>query len=202
MLAVARTRIGADPSKVQWINSTAEEAQFHGPYTLAIAAESLHWMEWNVVLPKVAASLAPGAVLAVVERGHCALPWESELQELIRKYSTNREYHPYDLVSELVSRSLFKEAGRCTTAPTLFVQSIEDHVEAIHSRNGFSRDRMTLESAEEFDDLYRLLLKHHCREGMVKLETTATVVWGVPMATSLKRAGSRTAYSRRWRKSL
>lgn len=180
MIVAARERLGTDDPKVRWIAVTAEEAQFEGPYSLAVAAESLHWMDWSVVLPKIADALTPGAFLALVDRGHRDLPWEDELRGLIVKYSTNREYRPYDLVQELTGRLLFTEAGRCTTDPLPFEQSIADHVESIHSRNGFSRDRMSGESAAEFDTLYRRLLERHCRNGIVRLETVATVIWGVP----------------------
>src|SRR4030095_14866495 len=162
-----------DPSVVQ-------AYRFRPPYPSTVF--DILEKEWSVVIPKVAASLVPGAVLALVERDNCGLAWDSELRELIQRYSTNREYRPYDLVGELVNRGLFTETGRRTTASTLFVQSLEDHVESIHSRNGFSRDRMTVESPAEFDRLYQRLLERHCRDGIVTLETTATVVWGIPLA--------------------
>jgi len=159
----------------------AEQAEFEGPYSLAVAAESLHWMEWDIVLPKVAAALAPGAFLVIVERGTCELmPWESELRDLISKHTTNREYLPYDLIKELTSRRLFREVGRCTTLPILFTQSIQDHIELMHSRNGFSRDRMSEESAAEFDSLYRRLLDRYCADNVVRMQTVAEITWGVP----------------------
>jgi SAM-dependent methyltransferase len=181
MLSVARGRPGADDAAIRWISSTAETAVFDGPYSLAIAAESLHWMEWGVVLPKVAAALAPGALLAVAERGIFGpLPWDVEMGRLVAKYSTNREYRPYDLVGELTSRALFREVGRQTTLPVAFAQSIEDHVLSLHSRNGFSRDRMGHDSAREFDTRVRRLLERHCPDQTVRLETVASIVWGVP----------------------
>jgi SAM-dependent methyltransferase len=123
MLSIARCRTDANVAHIRWLRTMAEQAEFEGPYSLAVAAESLHWMEWDIVLPKVAAALAPGAFLVIVERGTCELmPWESELRDLISKHTTNREYLPYDLIKELTSRRLFREVGRCTTLPILFTQ--------------------------------------------------------------------------------
>ncbi len=181
MLSVARCRPGANDTHIRWLHATAEQIEFEGPYSLALAAESLHWMEWSVVLPKVAAALTPGAFMVVAERGtrEC-MPWETELRNLISKYSTNQEYRPYDLITELTSRGLFREIGRCTTLPATFTQSIQDHIELMHSRNGFSRDRMSAGSAAEFDDLYRQLLDRYCADNIVRLQTVVEIIWGVP----------------------
>ncbi len=119
----------------------AEDAALDGPYSLVVAAESLHWMDWSVVLPKVAAELVPGAYLALVERGEEGLAWSAELGQLISMYSTNKEFRSYNLVHELKIRGLFQEVGRRPTAPVPFDQSIDDHIELMHSRNGLSRDR-------------------------------------------------------------
>jgi trans-aconitate methyltransferase len=183
MLAAARERIGLDAANVRWVPTRAEEAQLEGPYTLAAGAESLHWMDWAAVLPKVAASLADGAFLALVERATAATAWDGELRELVQTFSTSQDYRPCDLVAELADRGLFRESGRRTTASSPFVQSIENHVESMHSRNGFSRDRMAADAATEFDRLYRELLERHSPGGMVTLAVSATVVWGVPLAT-------------------
>jgi len=61
-----------------------------------------------------------------------------------------------------------------------FSQSIEDHIESIHSRNGFSRQRMGTRSADEFDESFRQLLSGYCADGIVRLETIVNIVWGAP----------------------
>jgi SAM-dependent methyltransferase len=183
MLKVAQQREHAADRHIRWVHARAEDARLEGPYTLAVAAESLHWMEWRLVLPKIARALAPGAVLALAERG-CSgdVPWGAELARLIPKYSTNQEFRPYDLVKELTGRGLFREVGQCTTLPVPFAQSIDHHVESMHSRNGFSRDRMDRQAASEFDHRFRQLLQRHCPDGMVRLQSVVTIVWGRPAA--------------------
>jgi len=90
MLSIAQQRPHSGHPSIRWICASAEDAAFEGPYSLALAAESLHWMEWEVVLPKIAAALAPDAVLVVAERGLAApVPWHDELGRLISRYSTN-----------------------------------------------------------------------------------------------------------------
>lgn len=181
MLALARRREGAGDPRINWMHAAAEVAAFAGPYSLAVAAESLHWMEWDAVLPKLAAALAEKAVLVLAERvGAAPMPWDAELGRLIATYSTNREFQPYDLVEELTSRSLFRVAGRHTTAAVPFQQSIDEHLESMHSRNGFSRDRMDVAAATAFDDSFRAVLRRHCPDGTVRLQTAVSIVWGYP----------------------
>ena len=194
MLAVARRRPGAGNARIRWTHASAEAAHFEGPYALAVAAESLHWTEWDVVLPKIAASLRPGAVLALAERGFAGpAPWDAEVHPLVAKYSTNRDFRPCDLVEELTSRGLFRETGRRTTSPLPFTQSIDDYVESFHSRNGVSRDRMDPHPAAEFDRLLRSVVERHLPGGQVRLQTVVHVVWGVPALRELRSPPARRA---------
>jgi len=181
MLRVARARRGGDHPSLAWQCIAAEAFAYPGPYSLVVAGESLHWMDWDRVLPRIAASLGRGAMLAIVEgRVLADVPWAAELEALIPRYSTNREYRPYDLVVELAERGLFGEAGRRTTAPVAFAQSIDAYVESFHTRNGFSRERMGPAAAAEFDGRLRGLVAPHCPDGMARGRVASRVVWGRP----------------------
>jgi hypothetical protein len=64
----------------------------------------------------------------------------------------------------------------------LFSQSVDEHVESMRSRNGFSRDRMDVTAAAEFDHSFREVLQRHCPDGVVRLQTVISMVWGYPAA--------------------
>ncbi|HYP75807.1 MAG TPA: class I SAM-dependent methyltransferase [Polyangiaceae bacterium] len=184
MLRVARRRPGADHPSVRWVSDRAENFAFGegGPHSLVVAAESLHWMQWEVVLPKIARSLEVGASLAIVNgRSFVEVPWSAELAPLLSRFSTNRDYRPYDLTNELQRRGLFVEAGRRTTS-VAFSQSIDDYTESFHTRNGFSRQRMTAQSAAEFDRALRRAVSKYSRDGIVRGQTLTELVWGTPRA--------------------
>jgi trans-aconitate methyltransferase len=181
MLRVARGRPGGDHPSLAWHCLAAEDFAFDGPYSLVVAGESLHWMDWDRVLPRIAEALAPGAVLAIVEgRVVMDVPWAAALEDLFPRYSTNRDYRPYDLVVELAGRDLFREAGRRRTAAVAFAQSIDDYVESFHTRNGLSRARMGRAAAAEFDAALRGLVEPHCPDGTVRGRVATRVVWGAP----------------------
>ena len=180
MLHVARARCHGDPGRIKWHATSAESFRFTGRYSLAVAAASLHWMDWAVVLPKIGGSLNDGAFLAVVNRSR-VLPraLQEGLNLVIPRFSTNRDFQPYDVVDELDRRGLFHEVGRRQFAAERFTQSVDDFVESIHSQNGFSRDQMSEEAAAAFDDEVRQLAMVHVRDGLLTMQVGATVVWGL-----------------------
>jgi hypothetical protein len=89
-----------------------------------------------------------------------------------------RGLQPYDIVEELTRRNLFRETGDQTTAAVPFAQSIDDYIESFHTRNGFSRSRMTAAAADAFDAAVRRLVAQHPGDGVVRGQVRATVVWG------------------------
>jgi SAM-dependent methyltransferase len=180
MLALARTLPGGDRPNLRWIAGPAETAPGEPPYALITAGESIHWMEWEVALPRCHALLAPGAMLAIIEREEVPQPWFAQLVLLIQRYSTNTDFQPYNAVHELTSRGLFAVQGQRITVPVSFTQSIGSYIESIHSRNGFSRDRMEPGEAAAFDDGVRALLAPAFPSGQVTIEVTAHLTWGQP----------------------
>jgi hypothetical protein len=138
-------------------------------------------MDWQDVFGWLPDALRPGAFLCLVHGREIApVAWRSELEALISAHSTNREYRPYDLVSELRGRGLLVEAGRATTAPVPCAQPVDTYVESFHARNGLSRERMTSEAADAFDAVLRAAVARHCPDGWIRGQTTATLVWGAP----------------------
>jgi SAM-dependent methyltransferase len=181
MLRVARSRDRSNDSSLRWVKAPAETFRPETCYSLIVAAESFHWMEWQEVLAWLSEALLPGAFLCLVSgREIGPVPWSRELGQLIAQYSTNREYRPYDLVSELTTRELFLEVGRTSTTPVRCEQPIDSYIESFHTRNGLSRERMPPAAAEAFDDSLRRLVVSHSPDGTVRGETQATVVWGTP----------------------
>ena len=168
---------GDDP-KIRWIIAKAEDAPLRPPYGLAVAASSLHWMDWDVVLPRLAEALRPDALLAIFDDQTMPTPWGESLNAVIPRYSTNREFEPYRLIAELEARGLFRLVGSKTTEPVSFRQSLDAYIESFHSRNGFSRERQSAAAAKEFDDAVRRMVTPYMREGHIELQLRSTVNWG------------------------
>jgi hypothetical protein len=79
---------------------------------------------------------------------------------------------------------LFHPEGRATTTPVLFSQSVDDYIESWHSRNGFSRERMNVSSALEFDARVREIVMPYAQAGLLRYEVQVELAWGVPSVVS------------------
>jgi len=108
------------------------------------------------------------------------LPWDADLRALIREYSTNRDYVPYDIATELETRGLMAVGGRARTSAVTYRQPVGRYIESFHSRNGFSRARLPAGRAREFDDKLAALLGRYCPDDTVCLPMQARIVWGRP----------------------
>jgi len=74
------------------------------------------------------------------------------------------------------------ESSRATTARC--EQRVADYVESFHTRNGFSRERMTPKAARAFDAALLDMMRPWSASGFVRGETRTSVVWGVPSGGS------------------
>jgi SAM-dependent methyltransferase len=180
MLAAGRALPGGADPRLRWLHGTAEDAPLAGPYALATAGESAHWFDWERSFPRIRAALAPGAYLALVGRWRAAEPWDAALQAVINRYSTNRDFQPYDLLAELATRGLFRVVGAQRTPTRAFTQPVDAFIEALHSRNGFSRERMTPADAAACDAAIRQMLRDAGVGELVELHVAADVTWGEP----------------------
>ena len=150
------------------------------PYALITAGQNLHWMEWNVALPRFRDALSPYGQMAIVGLSVTSMPWDRELLPVIAHYSTNQDFQRTDLVAELESRGLFTPTGEAYTKTIGFSQPVDAYIEAFHARNGFSRERMTPEAASEYDRIAYDIIAAHCADDIVRQEIRGHVVWGIP----------------------
>jgi SAM-dependent methyltransferase len=185
MIALGKRLPGGDDPRVHWIQGRIEDVALAPPYGLITAGESLHWMDWNTVLPRFHTALASGGYLAIVYREEHEAPWRETLKPVYRAYSTNRDYRPYNMIHELEARGLFRKTGSWRSEPVAFAQPVEEYIEYHHSMSGFSRDRMDPAAAQAFDDEIRaILLPNTDEEGMLCLQIVGGVEWGTPLAAA------------------
>ncbi len=59
-------------------------------------------------------------------------------------------------------------------------KSVADYIESFHSRNGFSRERMTPQAAGAFDTAVQQLVRPFAQGQLLPLAVAATVIWGTP----------------------
>lgn len=178
MLARAPEMPGGDHPAIRWLHAGAEEAPLRGPYALAIAGDSLHWMTWEVVLPRVRDALAAGAYLAIVRSVTPAPPWSDELLDVIRRYSVIQDFVSYNLIEELEKRGLFESTGAESIAAEPYRRSIDEYIRGLHATSGLAAERMGAEASRTFDDAVEALVAPFARDGIVELSGGAELTWG------------------------
>ncbi len=169
-----------DNPHLHWQIARIEEAHFTPPYALITAGASLQWMNWDIVCPQFAQILTATGLLVLVDQEERGVPWQSALNALIAQFSTNQDYKPYHLAEELIQRRHFIIQGEERTDSIPFQQPVDEYIEAFHSRNGFSRQRMTSENAAEFDAKLRAAVLPFCPNQKVTLQIIGTMQWGRP----------------------
>jgi ubiquinone/menaquinone biosynthesis C-methylase UbiE len=169
-----------DHPNLHWILGRAEDAPLHPPYALITAGDSLHWLDWQVVLPRFAQMLTPHGLLAVLGADQLPNPWNDDLRSIIQRYSVIPNWQTFDLIKELEGRGLFRQVGARRTEPVPFRQTLDEYIESFHGRASFPRERMTAEAAAAFDNEVRALVSRFCPE-TVELQLVTEVVWGTPL---------------------
>ena len=175
---------GADP-RIKWLVGAIEDVTLEPPYALIVAAASIHWMTWEISLPRFANVLTPNGYLALVETRQLANEWDREIGPILARYSMNQAYVPYNMVTiatELQSRGLFQQAGVLETPAVPFRQSVDDWIESFHATNGFSATAWAMSYPLKWINILRDIILRYCPTGEVEQQISAGVVYGKPLA--------------------
>jgi SAM-dependent methyltransferase len=181
MIALGRTLPGGDDPRLRWFVGSAEEAPLSPPYALVTAGASLHWMDWEVALPRFHDALTPNGQLAIVGVDEADEPWTPAIRAIIPRYSTNPDFQPLDLIGELVRRGLFERRGEYTTDLLPFARTVTDFIEWFHSMSSFSRDLMTPDAVTAFDAELRDAIAPYIRGETLDTHIIGRVTWGKPL---------------------
>jgi SAM-dependent methyltransferase len=190
MLAAGRVSAGGDAPNLRWIHSRLEDAEplLQPPYALITAGESLHWLEWDIVMPHFARLLTPGGVLAIIDRSWNGPPaLGGRLLPIFQRYNLSGVWQDINLLEELRRRALFDLIGQAQFGPVLWHTTVEQYILARHSQRSFSRTHMGAADVQAFDDALRSLLDEACADGTLVCEdgrlqvpVSASVSWGRP----------------------
>ena len=180
MIAEGKQLEHGDDPRIRWILGNAETGPLSGPYGLITTGQSLHWMDWEVVLPRFAGALAPGARLAIVDDPEAPQPWSDELRPILIRHSIHRgKWHQFELIGELVRLGLFAIEGELTLEAEPIEQPLEEYIASFHATSSLARHRIGDDEADAFDREVRELLAAH---PTVVRRVAARIVWGRPVA--------------------
>lgn len=183
MLTIARAE--HPQANIRWINGFSENVEIIGPFDLAVAGASIHWMRHGVVFPKLAELLGPDAPIVIVEGdGPAEAPWMDTYRAVLVRW-VERLGGVWNS-PEFVARARGHEAwidilGR-ESFPGEHRARLEDLIDGEHSRATWTRAKMG-PLAEAFDADLRAVLTPHAEDGWVSFQTRTVLLWGRPRRT-------------------
>lgn len=185
MLAAGRALAGDAHPNIRWIEAGAEAAPLDGPYDLAVAGASIHWMRHDEVMPRLARSLHRGAPLVLVDGdGPSEAAWRDAFQAVTVRW-VEKSGRTWDDTAHkaLVSAHLpwIDIHGEETFTHTVR-QPLDHFIEAQHSRATWARSRMGAE-ADVFDAEVRAALEPFAADGALSFTVAVRLVWGAPRLT-------------------
>lgn len=182
MVARGRALPGGERPGLTWIVGKSEEAPLSPPYALVTAGESLHWMDWGRVLPRIARSLTPRGSLALVDRNELPPPWQDGLMDVISRYSTLKRYREFNLVEALESAGLFTATESVTLDAVNHDQLVEDYITSFYSRSSLTREALGVKASDAFARELRQLVSPYAVRDVVSLQLAPRVTFGRPAA--------------------
>jgi SAM-dependent methyltransferase len=131
MITAGQDLSGGDASNIRWIIGKVEDVPLDPPYALVTAGQSLHWMDWEVVLPRLADVLSPNGFVAIVGRDWEGLrAMRARIRPVLMHHSAVR-WQDVDLLSELQNRELLTVEGTRRFGPDLWEPTIQEYLRTI-----------------------------------------------------------------------
>jgi len=182
MLAAGRAAEGGDAPNLRWIHSRVEEARLQPPYALITAGESLHWFEWELVMPRFARMLTPNGVLAIVDRSWNGPPaLQERLLPIFKRFAAVQTWQNVSLLDELARRQLFELHAQARFGPAPWRPTMDEYILARFSQRSFSRTHIGPGATAAFAAALREALADvPMIDGRLQLEVSAGVSWGRP----------------------
>ena len=174
---------GAHPN-IAWIEATAEAAPIEPPLDLIVMGASVHWVDPARVFPKLASALTAGGLMALIDGdGPAQAPWIGAWRAVIRDWVGRLGgvwNGPAHQALMSAHEPWFDRVG-VETFTAQVEQSVEDLIEAEHSRASWARAKMG-DLADAFDADLRTVLTPYARGGKVNFEVSSRLTWGRPLA--------------------
>jgi len=165
-------------ANIHWLHARAEDAPLPGRIDLVTAGTAIHWMQHDVLFPRLAErtnllaiiSLSAPPPWADANRAFMSR-WLEPIGQVFDEAAFSAKNRTYERWLDIAGRRTF-------TVP--FEQSAGDYVAHMHSTATFSRSRMGADLTQAFDDDLVATLRPFARNGLLAFDVASELVWGAP----------------------
>ncbi len=181
MIETARALHAARHPNIAWMHARAEDVALDDAIDLVTAGTSIHWMQHDVLFPRLAER--SGLVAVITGDAPRDPPWRAEWRGAMTKWLKRLHGKTYDEAAFAADGQRFEAwldiAGRKRFAFS-FRQSVEDFIACQHARASWARMRMGDALVAEFDRELDALLRPWAQDGILTLPMVSELTWGVP----------------------
>lgn len=187
MLAIARSQAEESTTNINWINGPAETASFPGhPYDLVVAGASIHWMDQEVVFPRLLDVVGSNHIFAVIDGdGAYDPPWQQDWDDFLKYWIFELKREQYEPQSGDSAHHKFMTryrqhvniAGDCWVMSGTINQKLSDFILCQHSRDTFAPSKLGAR-IRQFDDELESILRPFAVEDRLSYRVRTSMTWG------------------------
>lgn len=187
MLSVGKKQNNGNAPNISWVKGTAEAFEYKGePFDLIVAAASIHWMDQEIVFPRLLDIVTEDHVFAVVDGdGAFQPPWQDEWNRFLAYWvneMTGDEYHagkkntPY---SNFMNRhkNFLRISGESKILSKPVTQDLQEFILCQHSRSAFTPAKLG-SRLKAFDAELEAILTPYATDGQLTYQVQTQITWG------------------------
>lgn len=167
-------------NNITWIHDKAENLSLDKKYSLIVAGDSIHWMDWETIFPKFKRILSKEGYLVLVTRQE-KTDWDALLLELIKRYSLIKNFKSIDLPNLLQINHYWKIIDEFSAKPIKYEINLEDYIQSFHSRTSLAINDMDKKERVKFDEGIREISLPFSKNKNITLSSISKMTWGIPL---------------------
>jgi SAM-dependent methyltransferase len=187
MLKIARSQAEESTSNITWVNGLAETASFPDhPYDLVVAGASIHWMDQEIVFPRLLDVVSSNHIFAVIEGdGAYDPPWKEDFHAFLKYWIFELKREQYEPQSDNTPHLRFMTryrqhvdiAGDIWMTSEVIKQKLGDFILCQHSRDTFAPSKLGAR-IRQFDAELESILRPFAVEDRLSYQVRTNMTWG------------------------
>ena len=187
MLRVATELQDEGTSNIRWVQGLAESTDLvGGPFDLVVAAASIHWMDQEVVFPRLLDVVSSNHLFAVIEGdGAYDPPWQQDWDDFLKYWIFELKREQYEPQSGNSAHHKFMTryrqhvniAGDRWVMSGTINQKLSDFILCQHSRDTFAPSKLGAR-IRQFDAELESILRPFAVEDLLSYRVRTSMTWG------------------------